>query len=281
MASDPLRHSWVFDSRGKPSTLQEALVARTGLSRNHAKRLIDSRQVFVNGRRVWMCRHAVHPGDRIDYASDREGESTPFHPVILVDTPSYLIVDKPAGLESVGAQGLEPLLQKALHDDRLRVVHRLDRDTTGCLVVARHPEAFDALLPVFRERRVLKIYQAIVRGSVAPAEQTLRTPLDGQPAVTHVRVLDANPQASHLRVKIDTGRTHQIRRHLLGIGHPLVGDAHYGTRDRMPEALRAVRRQMLHAAAIEFPMPGSDQKIRGEARLPPDFKACLKLLRLT
>lgn len=273
--------TWTVPPRNPPATLQDFLAATAGLSRNQAKRLIDERRVFVNGRRIWMARHPVKPRDRIEYYEAESAPQTAYTPRILHEDADYWVIDKPAGLETTGEGGLEMRLRAVFKNEDLRVVHRLDRDTSGCLLVARSPAAFEAMIALFKERQVLKLYHALVRGAVNPREQVVSAPLDGQPAITHLRVLDANPEASHLRVKIETGRTHQIRRHLLGLRHPLLGDSAYGTRDVLPEALRRIPRQMLHAAVLEFPHPVSGRAIRVEAALPPDFIAALKRLQLT
>jgi RluA family pseudouridine synthase len=272
---------WIVPAQSKGLTLQDFLAASTGLSRNHAKRLIDERRVFVNGRRIWMSRHPLKPRDRIEFFAVEAAKPADFKPQFLYEDDDYLVLNKPAGLETTGETGIESLLRSARKTADLKVVHRLDRDTSGCLMVARSATAFDAILPLFKDQRILKLYHAVVRGTVEPREQVIREPLDGQAAVTHLRVLDSNPQASHLRVKIETGRTHQIRRHLLFLRHPLVGDSAYGTRKVLPDALRRVARQMLHAAVLEFPHPVLNKKIRVEAELPPDFKACLKSLHLS
>jgi len=272
---------WIVPAQTKGATLQDFLAASTGLSRNHAKRLIDERRVFVNGRRIWMSRHPLKPRDRIEFFTTEIASPESFRPKIIYEDADYLVINKPAGMETTGDSGIESLLRSVLKTEDLRAVHRLDRDTTGCLLLARSSAAFDAMIPLFKDQRILKLYHAVVRGSVEPREQVIREPLDGQPAVTHLRVLDSNPQASHLRVKIETGRTHQIRRHLMSLRHPLVGDAAYGTRKALPDALRPVARQMLHAAVLEFLHPVLNKKIRVEADLPPDFKTCLKSLHLS
>jgi 23S rRNA pseudouridine1911/1915/1917 synthase len=136
------------------------------------------------------------------------------------------------------------------------------------------------MLPLFRDRRVAKTYHAIVVGRVTQRSHTLRRPIEGCDAVTHWRVLDSNAVASHLLVRIETGRTHQIRRHMEEIGHPVLGDRNYGTAEPLPAVLRAVPRQMLHAAGLRFARPVTGQRVRVDAPLPEDFTAWLKRLGL-
>jgi 23S rRNA pseudouridine1911/1915/1917 synthase len=133
---------------------------------------------------------------------------------------------------------------------------------------------------LFKHHRILKLYQAIVTGYLRGPEQTIDRPLDNEPAITHLQVIDSSPLASHLKVRIDTGRTHQIRKHLESIGHPVLGDKAYGTRKVLPGELRHVGRQMLHAATLQFESPFDGTKIRVAAPLPGDFEDCLKKLRL-
>jgi 23S rRNA pseudouridine1911/1915/1917 synthase len=156
----------------------------------------------------------------------------------------------------------------------------LDRDTSGCLLLAKRQDAFDRAVELFRQHKILKLYEAITAGFMRGPEQTINVPLEGEPAVTHVRVLNSTPLASHLRVRIDTGRTHQIRKHLDGIGHPVLGDKAYGTRRALPPECRHVQRHMLHAATLQFESPFDGKTIRVSAPLPADFVGCLKQLKL-
>jgi 23S rRNA pseudouridine1911/1915/1917 synthase len=263
-------------------TLQDFLARAMGLSRNRAKMLIDQRQIFINSRRVWMARHTLKTGDVVEgpeSAPSTAPRSAPLN--VLVQDDHYVIVDKLAGLLAEGPGSAETALRDQLQAPELRAAHRLDRDTSGCLLFARNTDAFDAIVEVFKAGKVLKVYHALVAGRVSEAHRTINRPLDNQPAVTHLQVLDANDQASHLRLKIETGRTHQVRLHMLRIGHPLLGERNYGQRLVLPQELRHVERQMLHAAALQFESPLSKRTIRAEAPLPPDFERWLKMLRLT
>lgn len=263
-------------------TLQDFLSHAMGLSRNRAKALIDQRQVFINGRRIWMARHLLKLNDVVEGPA-----SVPTTPVasaplrVLLDDEHYIVVDKPAGLLAEGPDSAESALRDQLKTPTLQAAHRLDRDTSGCLLLARHAQAFDAIVEVFRAGKVLKVYHALVIGHVSDAHRTIDRPLDNQPAVTHLKVLDANDQASHIQLKLDTGRTHQVRLHMLRIGHPLLGERNYGQRMVLPPALRHVERQMLHAAAIQFESPLAKRTLRAESPLPPDFERWMKILRLT
>jgi 23S rRNA pseudouridine1911/1915/1917 synthase len=263
-------------------TLQDFLAHAMGLSRNRAKALIDQRQVFINGRRVWMARHTLKPNDVVEGPASAPPATPASAPMnVLLDDEHYVIVDKPAGRLANGPDSAETALRDQLQAPGLRAAHRLDRDTSGCLLLARDDQAFDAVVEEFKAGKVLKVYHALVAGRVSEAHRTINRPLDNEPAVTHLQVLDSNDLASHLRLKIDTGRTHQIRLHMLRIGHPLLGERNYGQRLVPPPEVRHVERQMLHAAAIQFESPLSKRVLRAEAPLPADFERWLKILRLT
>lgn len=271
--------SFTIAPREAGITIQAFLAARLNLSRNRAKALLDQRGTFVNGRRVWMAHHVLAAGARVEVAAERA--AAPPAPRVLYEDQELVVIAKPAGLVAAGSSSAETALKSAGQPLALRAAHRLDRDTSGCLLLAKTPAVFDALVAAFRDGRVLKLYHALAAGCVTPAAGTIRTPVDGLPAVSHYRVLDACAAASHLLVRIETGRTHQIRKHLAGIHHPVLGDTSYGGGRAVAANLRAVPRQMLHAAAIEFDHPVAHRRLRVEAPLPDDFRRWLRQLKLT
>ncbi|MEI7435632.1 MAG: RluA family pseudouridine synthase [bacterium] len=271
-------------------TLQDALAAHLTLSRNAAKRLIDARGVFVNGRRIWIAHHAVNTGDEIEVAGlpEKAGGARasgaaprPAAVAVLFRDARYAVVDKPAGILANGADSLETRLQAEWNLPALRAVHRLDRDTSGCLLFACDQEARDKAIEVFEEKTVLKLYHAIAAGRVHGPTDTLNKSLDNLPAVTHLRVLDANDTASHLQIKLETGRTHQIRRHLSAIHHPVLGDRQYGLDAKLPDAFREIPRQMLHAERLAMPHPFTSALLVARAPLPRDFRDWLRRLTLS
>ena len=134
---------------------------------------------------------------------------------------------------------------------------------------------------IFQEHTVKKIYHVIVSGRFDPPEQAVTQPIDGQYAKTSFRLLDGNNEASHILAKIETGRTHQIRKHLSSIYYPVIGDRHYGTRNRVSEKALRVGRQMLHSSVIELINPFTNKMIRAKAQHPRDFRNCLRMYNLT
>lgn len=262
-------------------TLQDFIAKHLSLSRNRAKALLDARGVLVNRERVWMARHPLKPGDvvQIPELPSRETPRQAAIP-ILFDQDGFIVADKPAGILSNGPASLESALQAQVACPALQAVHRLDRDTTGCLLLARAPELFEKAVEWFRAQRVRKAYHVLTAGTADKAPREVRTPIDGQSAMTRLTVISTGRDASHLYAEIETGRTHQIRRHLQDIGLPVLGDRHYG-HHALSSREAAIPRQMLHATLLEFPSPANEARtVRIQSKLPADFQAAMKLFGL-
>jgi 23S rRNA pseudouridine1911/1915/1917 synthase len=230
-----------------------------------------------------MAHHALHSGDRVlvpvyaDTANRVEVQKLR----VLVSDDDYLVIDKPAGVMSVGADSVEERLRTQEGNLALCAVHRLDRDTTGCLVFARRPEALAAAVSEFKKRHVRKSYNAIVSGRYAQTRSTVNEDVDEARAVTHIRLLAVNEDASYLALRIETGRTHQIRKHLAAIRHPILGDREYGPKFALDPRIVAIPRQMLHAAEVEMPHPFKrGEMFRAHSPLPADFRRCLRTFKL-
>jgi len=262
--------------------LQNFLAQRLNLSRNKAKGLLDERLVFVNGRRIWMTHHEVHKGDKIEVMvpSKPAAAQKAKPPAILYQDTEYIIVNKPTGRLSNGPDSLESDLQTLLKMPRLQAVHRLDRDTSGCILIAKSKEAFDKAVDLFKKQEISKIYHLLAMGEIKERERRIDYPLENEPAVTKLYRVSSNPLASHLKASLETGRTHQIRKHLAYIGHPVLGDKTYAVRGAIPEELRMIDRQMLHAMSLRFNSPFNGRTIRVEAPLPRDFTLWMKRLGL-
>ena len=270
--------------RRNGTELLDHLAEHLGLSRRGAKNLLDDRLVFVNGRRIWMARHLLQIRDAVEVLAEAVApKPAAANPVrILADDPLFLVADKPPRLLTTGEKSLELRLRDQLRLPALRAVHRLDKDTSGCVLFAKTEEARLALVAQFEEGRVRKLYHALVAGVLDPPQQDIRAPVDHLPAVSHVRQVSAQPRpprCAHLTVAIETGRTHQIRIHLQSIGHPVLGDRQYFS-SRAPE-FAEVPRQMLHASDLRFVHPATGRPVAAAAPLPRDFKDWLRNLRLT
>ena len=260
--------------------LIDFLGKRLDLSRRSAKKLVDSRHVHVNRKRVWMARHMLYTGDQVDITL-ADQDTGYLAPSILHQDDDILIFNKPAGMLTVEDDtSLDSWARSALGEPDLACVHRLDRNTSGCVIAVRNPSLFPALKEQFRKREVDKRYQAIVHGRTGSTDRTIDHPIDGRPAITHMKVRATAELASHVELRIETGRTHQIRLHLASIRHPVAGDTQYVQRSVESPALRAVPRQMLHASRLQFNHPVQKSMVTVDAPLPEDFTRCLSGLGL-
>ncbi len=262
-------------------TLQDYLALILDISRNRAKALIDSRSVFVERRPVWMAKHVLIAGDTIDLPEDLDTKQpAPSKLYILFADSNFIIVDKPAGMISNGAKSVESLLKTQLETEKVMAVHRLDKDTTGCMLFAKSKEAFDSMVVLFKERDVKKRYEAIVYGRIHDQARRINSPIEGLSADTFIEKIDANESATHLKVLIDTGRTHQIRLHMVAIRHPILGDREYGLKQLNDPRAMTIPRQMLHSVSLSFKSPIDDKIIKVRAPLPADFRKCLTMYGL-
>ncbi len=286
------------------------------LSRSHFKKLIKEYLVQVNGTPVKPS-YETRAGDLIMAKVPRPGSYETLKPEpmpldILFEDEDLIIVNKPPGLVvHPGAGHSEGTLVHGLlaHSTRLAVqgsplrpgiVHRLDKDTSGALVIAKSEGAYLNLVRQFKERAVKKEYLALVYGSPASLEGEVaslfgRDPGDrkkmvvlqnrGREALTRWRVEKEGGETALLKVRIETGRTHQIRVHLSYIGHPVVGDETYGGGKRrarniksapMRELLLKAQRQLLHSIRLEFTHPATGAAVWATAPLPDDFRDILE-----
>jgi 23S rRNA pseudouridine1911/1915/1917 synthase len=300
--------------------LDQLLAARLpDLSRSRVQQLIHEEAVRIAGRAAKASsRPAAGTEIEVRVRAPRPTElvAESMELPVLYDDEQLIVVDKPPGIAVHPGAGIVSgtVVHGLLHQVRglagiggeLRpgIVHRLDKDTSGCLVVAKTEPALRGLQAAFKSRRVEKRYLALVHGA-PPDEGELDTayarhPKDrkrftskvkqGRRAVTRWRVLERAPGVAFVAVELLTGRTHQIRAHFADAGFPLLGDALYGGRRRearMPEdaparrASGAIGRQALHAAVLAFDHPINGRRVRCEAPLPPDFRAALRALGLS
>ena len=282
---------------------------RTGLSRSYVQKLIsDGRLVDDEGRRLRANSEVRGGGVTLEVPPPE----VPYHlepdPTIILsvvyEDDDLLIVDKPAGLVVHPAPGhwqgtlVNALLARGDHYGgiagvaRPGIVHRLDRDTSGLLIVARNDAAQASLMAQMKGRRIRKTYLALVQGSVSAAVGRIEAPIgrdpkdrkrmavvtDGRKAVTGYRVRERFAGWTLLELDLVTGRTHQIRVHLTALGHPVAGDPVYGTGTsrRGPDGLE---RLFLHAWRLELVSPSNAKLVRAEAPIPPALESVLESLR--
>jgi 23S rRNA pseudouridine1911/1915/1917 synthase len=282
--------------------VDRAVALLTGWSRADVQSLLEAGDVLVEGATVAKSRR-LEAGEVVTVLRAPAPEAPPApEPVEIVVRhvdDDVIVVAKPAGLVVHPGAGHEHgtlvsgLLQRFPElegvGDRFRpgIVHRLDRETSGLLVVARSPRAYDSLVAQLSARTVDRCYQALVWGVPAARRGIVDAPIgrsearrtrmavraEGRPARTAYEVIDtwSTPVVARVECKLETGRTHQIRVHLAAIGHPIVGDGAYrGVRDSLP-----LHRPFLHAGTLAFDHPATAERLRFEEPLPPDLATVL------
>ena len=270
--------------RRNGTELLDHLAEHLSLSRRGAKNLLDDRLVFVNGRRIWMAKHLLQTRDSVEVLADpfAPKSAAPAPLRILLDDPFFLVVDKPPRILTTGDKSLEICLRAQLGLPDLLAVHRLYKDTSGCVLFAKTEEARKALVAQFEEGRIRKLYHALVAGNLPATTMDIRQHVDHLPAVSHVRQVSTQtrpPRCAHVTVAIETGRTHQIRIHLHHVGDPVLGDRQYF--NALSADFPEIPRQMLHASELRFTHPKTGKPVSASSPLPKDFRDWLHNLHLT
>jgi 23S rRNA pseudouridine1911/1915/1917 synthase len=289
--------------------LDRVVALVTGVSRAQAAALVDEGAVAVGGRPVTSRSHRVAEGDELDVDVPEAPERLDLGPDPTVAVPvvyqddHLVVVDKPAGLVVHPGAGQAsgtlvngllarfPEMASVGQPDRPGIVHRLDKGTSGLMLVARSDEAYDALVAMLSARRVDRRYRALVWGTPASTTGLIDAPIGrsgrdrtrmavtvaGKEARTRYEVLHGYRQpveVTELRCRLETGRTHQIRVHLASIGHPVVGDARYGgERQSLP-----MERPFLHAEELGLDHPVTGDTLWFASVLPADLSAVLASL---
>ncbi len=289
--------------------LDAAIARMFGLSRARAAQLIADGAVLVGGQPAGKS-DRVPAGEWLDVTLPPPPHAAAMPPPVPVpgmgiayEDGDIVVVDKPVGVAAhptpgwTGPTVLQGLLA-AGHQiatsgaaERQGIVHRLDANTTGLMVVAKSERAYSVLKQAFRDRTVDKRYRALVQGHPDPLRGTIDAPIarhpagdgrfavvaDGRPAITHYDTLEAFRAASLTEIKLETGRTHQIRVHMAAVRHPCVGDRLYGA-DPVLAARLGITRQWLHAARLGFAHPGDGRWVEFTSDYAADLAASLDLL---
>jgi len=284
--------------------LDAALAARgEAATRSAGQRLIDRGLVTVDGR-PQLKSHRVVAGELVHVAEDQaepveEAPDVSFR--VVWEDEHLLVVDKPAGVVVHPGAGIRGgTLAQALagraaggHDpERAGIVHRLDRDTSGLLVVARSDAVHGALQQMIRDREVERVYVALVEGHPDARSGTIDAPIGRdrvrrtvmstrtdrpRQAITHFEVSELLPRTALLSVRLETGRTHQIRAHLVAIGHPVCGDVDYGGGTCGHRV--GLTRQFLHSCSLGFSHPVTREPLECESKPPADLLRALEAAR--
>lgn len=283
-------------------------------SRKKIQDAIKNGDATLNGKAP-KIRDKVYGGENItitlileqDYLNDAKAEDIPLD--IIYEDDDILVINKPAGLVVHPAAGNHDgtLLNALLHHNehahllpRAGIVHRLDKDTTGLMVVSKNLDAYYHLVEQLSDHSMGRTYHAIASGEMISG-QTIDVPIGrhktdrkkmsaqaiGKPAITHYRILDHYRGHTLIECQLETGRTHQIRVHMNFIHHPLFGDSTYGWRLKLPskmvpelaEELRQFKRQALHAKKLELTHPKTEKRMVFECDYPEDFETLIKIFK--
>jgi 23S rRNA pseudouridine1911/1915/1917 synthase len=295
--------------------LDKALADASGLSRERVKALLGEGRIMLSGKAALQASHKAAAGTRfritVPQAVPAEAAAQDIPLAVVFEDDYLIVVDKPAGLVVHPAAGnLDGTLVNALlHHCRGQlsgiggvarpgIVHRIDKDTSGLLVVAKTDAAHEGLARQFADHSIVRAYHAVVAGRPVPPAGTVRGAIArsstnrkkmalvedgrGKHAVTHFKTLESLDSAALVECRLETGRTHQVRVHMSSIGHPLLGDPVYG---RSPPRLRPIleklgfRRQALHARELGFIHPVVEESLHFVSAIPADLGALIEELR--
>lgn len=269
-----------------------------GVPKSHVYRVLRSGEVRVNSGRV-KPEYRLQAGDRVRVPPVRVAEkkpaaARPLHLPVAFEDGALIVIDKPSGVAVHGGSGVSYGVIESLRVERpqakfLELVHRLDRDTSGLLMVAKKRSALVELHRMLREGEVDKRYLAVVKGAwrgeaeiraslhkyvTSQGERRVAVREDGQVAVTRVKALKVKSEASLLELRLLTGRTHQIRVHLAHSGHPVLGDDKYGDFElNRALAKEGVQRLFLHASKLSLRHPLTGEALKWASELPGEMKA--------
>ncbi|GHO42525.1 RluA family pseudouridine synthase [Ktedonospora formicarum] len=297
---------WEIDDEGIGQRLDRFLVTKLdGVSRSGIQQLITDELILVN-EKVSKPGYALRAKDIVTALrmtpAPQQKQVTPQNiPLdIIFEDADLLIINKPAGMVVHPAPGnydgtlvnalvaQYPELQQDENDTRPGIVHRLDKDTSGLLMVAKNAQARASLVEQMKQQTIVKRYQALVEGNISLDQGSIDAPIgrdsrnrqmmaitvtEGREARTHFRVLQRFRRHTLVLVQLETGRTHQIRVHFKAIGHPVVCDQTYGSGHKLPDL--HLQRQFLHAYQLDLAHPRTGEALHFEAPLPPDLQEVL------
>ncbi len=293
---------YLIEEKGNGLKITEYMTQVLQLSGRFTKTASKEKRILLNGKTVYMG-EKLKGGDRLEIIVTKE-ESQDIQPealqieviyededLVVVNKPPFMLVhptpNHPGGTLS---NGLHFHFQKNGEKCIVRLVSRLDRDTSGLVLIAKNTFAHMNLAKAADENKLLKTYRAIVHGGMMPSEGTIDLPIgksleepikrciceDGQRSITHFKCVGKSEQASLVELRLETGRTHQIRVHLSHMEHPLFGDALYGNVET-----EWINRQALHANGLIVPHPRTGELLNLSCDLPKDMKELLQKLKIT
>ena len=264
----------------KEIDLKSFISEKLNVSKKKSKEIIDSKNVYVNSKRVWIASHNLKKGDIVEI-SLIETPKWNIEDAIIYEDDFIIAVQKPPFLESENKKGsVEDLLRKYKKDKSIKAIHRLDRETSGVLLFAKNLKIFHKFKELWHKKEVEKKYLAISHNEATFKKKVINEPIEKKYAKSVVKTIKTKNGFSLFEIEIKTGRKHQIRIHLKKLGFPIVGDKVYGLKKVENPILKSVKRQMLHASKLSFFHPFLKKKISIKAKPYPDFEHFGKLVKL-
>lgn len=280
----------IFTVENNDTLLEYLISALPHKSRNILKAVLRDRQVFVDGKAVTRFDLPLTPGQRLEVQWERSAPQQSLQGLTIVfEDENLIVVNKPAGLLTVATDKEKRKTAFALlsnyvkakdPDNKIFIVHRLDRETSGLLLFARNESIKQRIQSTWEQTISQRTYVAVVEGNVETEEGTItswlteskalkvyssQNPQHGQKSITHFKKLQGNEHYSLLQLNLETGRKHQIRVHMQDIGHPVIGDSKYGSKEK------PIGRLALHARILAFTHPVTGELCRFETPVPPKF----------
>ncbi len=309
-----MRHHTVKSEESDLRLDQYLAKVKPDLTRAFIQKLVKGGSVFVNNKKTLKSAHRLKEGDELIILMPSikeigiEAENIPLD--VVYEDKDIIVVNKPAGMvvhpTDRGAHVSGTLVNAVMHhcrdlsgiggEKRPGIVHRLDKDTSGLIIVAKNDSAHNNVAKQISDRKVTKIYTALLKGHLTPKEGSIESPIEkahGQKdmrvsgstrakyALTNYKVIDYIGDYTLVSIQIITGRTHQIRVHFAAIDHPVCGDEMYGNKTQNSKLKTlGLDRQFLHATELTFKLPKNGEEIHLKAPLPPDLAGILKKLKV-
>ena len=258
----------------KEQRLVDFISEKLGISKRKSKRMIDTKNVLVNSRRVWIASFTLKEGDIVEIPDIEEKKNYKIlyedRYIIAVDKPPFVVTDRERG-------SLEDILRREVSDS-IKAIHRLDKETSGVLLFAKDYETFKVFKKIWNVDYIRKEYEAISQGRARFKSKKVSIKINGKEAISFVRTLKVFNSYTHFLLSPLTGRKHQIRIHLSKIGHPIVGDKEYGDKFLRLEEEKKVKRHLLHARRLTVFHPFYKKPVKIESELPKDFKEFIEIV---
>lgn len=262
----------------KNQKLIDFLSERLKISKKKAKKIIDTKNVFVNNKRIWIASHPVKKGDIVKIPETDTINRKNKKIDILYEDRYIIAVNKPPFLVSdLEKNSIEDILRREISKD-MKAIHRLDKETSGVLLFAKNFEIFKTFKNIWNEKHIKKEYIAISHNKATFKHKVINLKIDNKPAISIVKTLKTFNNYSFFSVQPITGRKHQIRIHLSKIGHPIVADKEYGLKIVQSDYEKKVKRHLLHAKNLQIFHPFYKKPVKISAKTPADFQEFLETI---